>query len=100
MSELAEIIDDEKDEVSFWPKNRLENVEKLADQNQEKVGSLNEYLRPGELLGVKEVLEGKNEFDPGHSHIFLPKDVTQIFTHFESLDSWTLGGTGTEVISN
>lgn len=102
MAELAEIIDDDKDaeEVSFWPEDRLKNVEKATEESKENIGLLHQHIKPGEITGIKEILEGKNEFDPGHSHLFPPKDVTVIFTHFESLDSWTIAGTGTEVISN
>ena len=63
------------------------------------VSALESYLRFKSPKNVKNVLENKNEFDPGHSHFLPPRNFTVLNSVFESLDGWTIGGVGTEVIT-
>ena len=87
---IAEIYqsEDNKDdnEVNLWGKPENRNLD-IKDINA-KIGDLEDYLKPGDISGIREILENKNEFDPGHSHLFLPRDKTVIFSH---LNLWTAG---------
>lgn len=99
IGQIAEIVSEDSDMVNLWLQNRLENVEKESAQNRENLENLNQYIGTDRPEGIKNVLESKNETDPGHEHLFPPRNKTVIFTHFESLDGWATSGTGTEVIT-
>ena len=96
---IAEIYesDYDEDEINLWLPKSSDDLK--TESLSKDISDLRNYIRPGEIGGLKDILENKNEFDPGHSHLFLPKDKTVIFSHFESLDGWTTGGVGTEVIT-
>ena len=70
----------------------------------DRISALNDLSKQLEEIkmnkDIRKDLYNQNIIDPGHDHIFPPKDRTTIFTHWESLDGWTIGGTGTEVISD
>ncbi len=99
--QMAEIVneDSELDEVSFWPDNKLDDISVGEKKNSEVINYLNRYLNPGQINGLREILESKNQGDPGHEHLFPPRKKTVIQSFFESKDGWATGGVGTEVIT-
>ncbi len=99
--QIAEIIseDSEAEEVDFWESDVVKNLQKEGRGNRASIDILNKNLGEGYPGGLKNVLESKVEYDPGHSHMFLPRGLTVIQSFFESKDGWATGGVGTEVIT-
>jgi len=86
--------------------NEGEEEPRVLDERDEEmevlrksIEDLNQEVRPGDPRGIRSLLESKNEFDPGHEHVFLPRNKTTIYSAFESLDGWSTGGVGTEAIT-
>lgn len=92
-----ELRDGEVENIGERPE--IEVLKERIKSLEQSLFSINHYIGMNEPRGLRELIEGKNEFDVGHNHLFPPKDVTVIQSFFESKDGWASGGVGTEVIT-
>jgi len=85
-------------EENLWPEMSSEDkavfLEKEFKLEKDKTRKLGDEVR-----SLSNILTNRNIIDPGHDHLFPPRNRTVIFSQFESIDGWQIGGTGTYVAS-